>query len=42
MKIAVAVPILNQAAVSQEFFDLLRENEGNTKPAIVIIDNGSK
>jgi GT2 family glycosyltransferase len=41
MKIAVVVPVMNQPEVTQQFIDQLRSTEGETKPMLVIIDNGS-
>lgn len=41
MNLIVGVPILNQPEVSQKFLDTLRDNEGESKPPIYIVDNGS-
>lgn len=41
MKITVVIPVLNQPEVTQKCLDLLRENEGEAKLPIVIVDNGS-
>jgi len=41
MKIAVVVLVLNQRELTQKFLDTLRENEGNGKLPLIIVDNGS-
>lgn len=41
MRITVAVLILNQQEVTQQFLDKLRETEGNAKFPLFIVDNGS-
>ena len=41
MRFAVVVPVLNQKELTQQFLDKLRENEGDYKPPLVIVDNGS-
>lgn len=41
MKIAVAIPVMNQQEVTQQVLDQLRASEGEAKLSLVIIDNGS-
>lgn len=42
MNITIAVPIMNQPEVTQQFLDKLRETEGLAKFPLLIIDNGSE
>ncbi len=41
MKITIATLVLNQKEVTQQFLDTLRQNEGEEKIPLLIIDNGS-
>ena len=41
MNITIAVPVMNQQEVTQQFLDQLRASEGEAKLSLVIIDNGS-
>lgn len=41
MNITVVIPVLNQPEVTQQCLNLLRENEGEAKLPILIVDNGS-
>lgn len=41
MNVALGVLILNQQAMSQQFLDTIRNNEGMAKLPMVLVDNGS-
>lgn len=41
MRLTVAVPVMNQPELTQKFLDTLRENEGEAKLPLLIVDNGS-
>jgi GT2 family glycosyltransferase len=41
MKLWIAVLVLNQPELTQQFLDLLRENEGEARLPLLLVDNGS-
>lgn len=41
MNITVAVLVMNQAEITQQFLDQMRKTEGDTKLPMLIVDNGS-